>query len=248
MGSEPLHEPPPTVVVAASSRGPRNWTVVVIAMLVLAILKPWGGGDSGRDARSQAAPAAPPLIAGPSPTPDLSADGLAEPLCLGPGAWLVASVEQWRTHPVRVWKVIEPITNATGPANPLIPSVPVAAYSVPALGWCAPVWGPLRPVGPATVRAWRIANGPPLPIELRQVAPVSLTTPLGALYGPPGGCAPACPSPAPGASPGPASWLPGRYVFRYEDRGRPEVLWFAVELEQLPPLAEPSASPSAAPG
>ena len=241
MAPESRFEPPQTFVVATSP-APWKLSAVVLALVALAIVKPWGG-DTGTNRPPQPARTAGPPVAVPSPTPDLSAEGLAEPICLGTGAWLVASVEQWRTHPVRVWKVIEPIAEATGPTDPSIPSVPVVAYAVPALGWCAPAWGPRRPVGPVTVTAWRVVDGLSEPIELRQVAPVVLTTPLGALYGPLATC-PACPSPAPGASPVPETWLLGRYVFRYADEGRPEVLWFAADLEQLPPLVEPPAPTS----
>ena len=247
MTPEPRPEQTPTVVVAAHSRAPRNWTALVLVLLALAILKPWGSDDAGGPAPPWPDPAVSRSVPGPSPTPDLSAEGLAEPLCLGPASWLVASVEQWRTHPVRVWKVIEPLAGATGPADPAIPSVPVVAYGVPALGWCAPVWGPLRPVGPVEVTAWRIVDGLPASIDLRQIAPVRLTTKFGALYGPPVSCREVCLSPIPGSSPSIASWLPGRYVFRYRDLGEAGTLWFAVELEQLPPMLDTSPPPTALP-
>lgn len=242
MAPESRFEPPQTVVVAGSSHVPWKRSAAVLVLLALAILKPWGD-DTGVSHPPPPARTAGPPVAVPSPTPDLSAEGLAEPICLGTGAWLVASIEQWRTHPVRVWKVIEPIDDATGPTDPLIPSVPVVAYTVPALGWCAPAWGPGRPVGPVNVTAWRVVDGLAESIELRQVLPALLKTPLGALYGPRTQCGAGCPSPAPGASPIPETWLLGRYVFRYEDEGRPEVLWFAADLEQLPPLVEPPPAP-----
>ena len=250
MGPEPPPEPPPTVIIARSSRALRNATAVVISLLVLAVLKPWGASDTRPDSGALTTPAVSPAVATPPPTPDLSADGLAAPLCLAPGSWLVASLEQWRTRPVRVWKVIEPIRTATGPTDPAIPSVPVVAYAVHAVGWCAPVRGVLRPSGLADVTAWRIADRAAVPITLRQIAPERLVTPFGALYGPPEGCLPVCPSAGPSAGPGAApagSWQPGRYVFRYDDTGLSEVLWLAAEVELLPPPPIPSEAPSEAP-
>jgi hypothetical protein len=140
---------------------------LLAAFVVIAVVKPWGGGGPSRAALApdQVAPAE----VTPEPTEDRSATGLAMPVCLGTGAWRVATLETWRERDVRVWRAIEPITEATGPLDPAIPGVPVVADLLSGLGWCAPAFGDDEPVGPATVRAWIISGGVPGLVALRQV-------------------------------------------------------------------------------
>src|SRR5207248_3056047 len=123
---------------------------IVIVLLAAAILKPWTAGPAEPTGLGAVAPVSAPAIT-PIPTEDRSADGLAYPICLGTGGWRVASLETWRTQDVRVWRAIEPIGAATGPLDPAIPSVPIVAVQLRALGWCAPAYGSDRPIGPASV-------------------------------------------------------------------------------------------------
>ena len=251
-------EQPSTVVVAAATRRPRIWIAAVVLLVAVAILKPWGADKPDRaDGAPRGRPAITAGVAGPSPTADLSAKGLAEPICLGSGHWLVASVEWWRDRPapntgvpeplfglVRVWRTVEPAAIAAGPADPAIPSVRVSAFDVPSLGWCAPVVDASRLIQPATVSAWLIVSGLARPIQLDQVAPANGSTPFGALYGPPFRCDGPCPTLDDRFGPGSKSWAPGRYVFRY---GRPDgfgEFWFAVELELTWRVPEPTTPAS----
>ncbi|MEA2673848.1 MAG: hypothetical protein QOI92_1040, partial [Chloroflexota bacterium] len=175
---------------------------VVIALLAVLILKPWTGGTP-EPSRFVSVASAAPATATPIPTEDRTADGLAIPVCLGSGAWRVASLETWQTQDVRVWRAIEPIADTTGPLDPAIPSVPIVAIELTALGWCAPAYGTDKPVGPAIVTAWTIHDGEALPLQLRQVRPAHDVTPIAALYVPltlcpnPPGCAPPPPPPPP---------------------------------------------------
>src|SRR5258708_1263821 len=131
---------------------------VVLVLLLVAILKPWAGGTTQPTGRLIAGTAEPVAIT-PSPTEDLTAEGLASPICLGTGAWRIASLERWRTQDVRVWRAIDPIDTASGPLDPAIASVPIVAIELTALGWCAPAFGPDLPVGPASVTAWSVRDG-----------------------------------------------------------------------------------------
>jgi hypothetical protein len=215
---------------------------VVSALIVVAIVKPWGIGEPAAVApvRPLISPTTTPT---PVPTSDLSADGLAGPICLGTGAWRVASLETWRTQDVRVWRAIEPVLDASGPLDPTIPSVPIVAVTLPALGWCAPAYGDGRPVGPASVTAWLVRDGVAAELALRQVRPASGATPIAALYVPLTRCPEptTCASPLP--EPVPAPWSTGRVVFRYVDEGFARTHWFAADVEILgtPEGASPPA-------
>ena len=200
-----------------------------VALLIgLAFLKPWGAAGD--------APTPPPrrVIATPTPAPrptDDSAEGLAGPVCLEPGAWRIASVETWRDSQVRVWRAIEPVTEASGPLDPAIPTVPLFGLEVQALGWCAPAYGPERPVGPAQVDAWIVIDGVADEVELRQVLPARGTTALAGLYVPMARCALGATCAPTATRLVPQRWETGRVVFRYEDRGAAATLWFGADVE-----------------
>lgn len=220
------------VTVARANGQPERIAWLVAGLLVLAIFKPWAWGDPPARHPTGAAAAPIPTLAGPSPTADLSAEGLAAPFCLGGGSWRTASFETWRTQPVRVWHSLEPIRGPTQPGDPAIPTVPVVAYRVDALGWCAPVGEPDRPQGPLTVSVWRILDGSPASVLVRQVAPAGGAALLGAMY-------------RPQADPAGAGWTSGHYVFAIRDAGRARTSWFAIELVILPlPAGSPSPAPS----
>jgi hypothetical protein len=220
---------------------------LVAVLVALAILKPWGTGSPEATLRpiAVAAPTSVPIT--PAPTEDRSADGLAVPICLGTGGWRIASLERWRTQDVRVWRAIEPIASATGPLDPAIPSVPVGAIVFGGLGWCAPAFGPDRPVGPATVTAWSVRSGVAAGLQLRQVRPLDGSTPIAALYLPltrcpeSTNCLPLLPEPVP------RPWDSGRIVFRYRDEGTGRVLWLAADVTILAADAAASSVPSGRP-
>ena len=200
---------------------------LVAALVIVAVLKPWGGAGPAAETLRPDALALPDVT--PVPTEDRSATGLAVPDCLGTGAWRVATLETWRSRDVRVWRAIEPIQSATGPLDPRVPSVPVVADVLSGLGWCAPAFGDAEPVGPARVRAWQVVRGVAVPITLRQVRPLDGITPIAALYLPIAG-----------------RWTSGLVVFEYDDEGTGAIQWFGADL-QIAALASPGASPSALP-
>ena len=219
----PVHQP-------VADRGLSIAGALVAVVIGLAFLKPWGAaGDTPTPGPPRVIA---PAIPAPTPRPtDDSAEGLAGPVCLGAGAWRIASLETWHDRDVRVWRAIEPALEASGPADPAIPTVPLFGLEVRALGWCAPAYGPERPVGPAQVDGWFVVDGLAHELDLRQVLPARGTTALAGLYVPIAACALASP-----CSPKPARsvtqrWETGRVVFRYEDQGAATTVWFGADVE-----------------
>jgi hypothetical protein len=209
-------------------------------LLAVLILKPWTGGTA-EPTRFLALASLGPATATPIPTEDRTADGLAVPICLGTGAWRVASLETWQTQDVRVWRAIDPIADATGPLDPQIPSVPIVAIQLTALGWCAPAYGPDKPVGPATVTAWTLDDGAALPLQLRQVRPTDGVTPIAALYVPLTRCPTPATCPPQTSSPVPTPWTTAHVVFHYQDTASTQA-WFAADITILPPPPPPTQS------
>lgn len=226
---------------------PLATAVILVGLVGLAVLKPWGEPpEPPRGQRPALTAAVETIPASVAPTP-LSARDLAEPICLGAGAWRVASLERWRTQDVRVWRAIEPVPTARGPLDPAIPSAPIVAVELLALGWCAPAYGPASPVGPSLVSAWAVADGVATPLSLVVVQPPGMETPLAALYQLRAPCLPRVPCPPDFTRPSSEPWRAGRVVFRYEDVGAGRVGWFAAEVELLA-LDEGGLSGGAAPG
>ena len=240
VGDEQAGFPVAPVRPPVGGRGFPIAAIVVVILIGFAVAKPWAGpgGESARQplvARPQAV-ASPAGLATPGPTADTAAD-LAAPICLGAGAWRIASLETWRDNDVRVWRAIEPSAAASGPLDGAIPTVPAVGVEIRALGWCAPVYGPARPVGPATVEAWLVINGVARDLTLRRVLPEAGATYLGGLYVPVGPCPfdASCAPTATRAAPQP--WTSGRIVFRYEDLGAGTTAWFGADamLSELVP-------------
>ena len=201
---------------------------LVAAFVVLAVVKPWGG--AGPAAATLPRDVAVLVDVTPAPTEDRTATGLAVPVCLGAGAWRIATLETWRNRDVRVWRAIEPVTSATGALDPTIPLVPVVADVLSGLGWCAPAFGPDQPSGPARVQAWQVIGGVARQVFLRQVQPATGNTPIAALYLPVTG-----------------AWRSGVVVFQYRDDSTGLDHWFGAELQILAAPPSPSPPSSAAP-
>lgn len=206
---------------AAPSLAVGMW--IVAGLFIVAVVKPWGAGARGGVPATLRPDVAVASEVTPVPTEDRSATGLAVPVCLGAGAWRIATLETWRGRDVRVWRAIEPVVDAAGPLDPTIPAVPVVADVLSGLGWCAPAFGPDMPVGPARVRAWQAVDGIARPVPLRQVQPVDGVTPIAALYLPVTG-----------------AWSSGLVVFEYRDEGTGSARWFGAALQVTSPSPPPS--------
>ena len=204
---------------------------------------PNDGGAAATDVAAAAAshPPAPTSPANSRADPDVAA------ICLEPASWRTATIETWRDQTVRVWRAIDPVP-ASGPDDPAIPIVPAVGSRVAAIGFCAPVVGPERPTGPATIDAWRrqiiagdgaspapgavaTAGATPVPLELRAVVPTGSPSPFGALFAPSAG------------TNGVTGWTPGIVVFRYTPLTgvtASAATWFAIEVS----LTDASGKPA----
>ena len=177
-----------------------------------------------------------------------AAEAAVASICLEPGSWRTATIETWRDQTVRVWRAIDP-TPARGPDDPGIPIVPAVGSRIPAIGFCAPIVGPDRPAGAATIEAWRrdpaIDRARPaptaVPIELNAVVPAGSASPFGALF---------APSDPTNATRG---WPPGVVVFRYTEIAGSQArtpTWFGIEIvetdasgKEPPPGGRPTLRP-----
>ena len=204
--------------IGRTSRTPVVVAAVIGLFVGVALVKPWEVVTAPAEPQSASTS---PNAAAIEPRPRARASDSARcyrcrrpAMCLNAFSWRTATIEQWdHDQTVRVWRALDP-HGASGPTDPGIDAG--GGETVPAIGYCAPAFGPESPVGPAEVVAWRVAGGIATPVALRQVAPIGVVSALGALFGPPDRG---------------ASWPAGTYVFRHamvdvEDAD----LWFAVEV------------------
>lgn len=222
------------------SRAPR--VVVALAVVAVAVLvaKPWDLLPAAAAAAREAQVVVPPSGGAEgqghgsgrvtaSATKATATEKAVESICLDPGTWRTATIEQWHAdQTVRVWRALDP-RPATGPTDPSIEVVPAVGETVPAIGFCAPSTGPDRPAGPAEVDAWRLDGDVATPIELRLMAPLGAISALGALFAPPLDAGP--------------SWPSGVYVFRHTMLASNLARWFAVEVRTDGPVPRPSRQP-----
>jgi hypothetical protein len=229
-----------TTRLGGGGRGAGVVAALIAIFVAVALVKPWPGPGAPRP--TPRATVTPRVVA--------SADPLAELRlhCQEPPGWRIYSQELWSTLTVRSWRSLEPAYHASGPLDPAIPVVPLAAR-IDALGYCSP-WTPeQRPPDTASVEGWRIVIpgrqadggqfGPPV-ATTTTLEPLEPGWPsvLGALYRPPAGVH--------GAGGATAVWPDGRFVFAV--RGPGYERWWGVDVEAppLPPDRRPVASPGAA--
>jgi hypothetical protein len=197
------------------------WLGVTVIALAAAFVKPWAvEAPSARPGGGAATASGATVRSGRSPIPTVrpdSAGPLVALFCLDPPSWRIATIERWRDQSIRVWRAIDPIAHASGPDDPRIPVFPVVSEGVTELGWCAPVVGPDRPEGRATIRVWRRTPDGPVAVRTTSTRATGAGTSFGGLYLPPGDA-------------DLELWPDGGYVFRHhEPAGRER--WFAVEVE-----------------
>ena len=226
-----------------------QWLAVVLIAVALVVVKPWDDPASSGDGADDAADAGPSRAgAGVVTTalPDIVETATAAEVagfCLNPTVWLVATVELWRDHTIRVWRYVEPSMTATGPDDPAIPVMEVVSEGATELGWCAPIAGAGRPGDDSEITAWAGAPARPFALEERRIRPAGAGSPLGAMYAPTadaetgvgavGSDAPTEVAIPPSASPPdiePEVWADGRYVIRLGD-GAATTRWFAIDLQ-----------------
>jgi hypothetical protein len=101
-----------------------------IALLLLAFVKPWA---PFRGDEAPARPDAPIVVATAGPTPFVPP---MEVPCVG-GRWSVEADERWVGTVVRTW-VLTDAVEASGPTDPAIRFVTVAAQQIISIGYCPP--------------------------------------------------------------------------------------------------------------
>jgi len=223
--------------------------IVVVAILALAVLKPWGGEPS-RAVGPDEAPAGPGRVATASPgraaTPAATQPGFGAPggQCYAGAGWRVFAIETDTGRSQRAWLSIEPI-QATSPQDTAVPFVRIVTDRLLALGFCVGS-GPEGPGPLVGARAWALApEGRAAQVALAPLVEYMPRPPsLGAVYRPPAG--------SPGAAS--AAWTPGRYVFAVR-QGPPggREWWFGVDVEAPPETPSkvapaPGSSTAPAPG
>jgi hypothetical protein len=224
-----------------------RWVAVAVVLVVVAVVKPWGGEDGAARSAAGGAPSlravagAPAASSGASRAPARAVDEIDPDVtlaCLEPASWRVASIEAYDRQTIRIWRALDPGA-ATGPGDPAIPHVLIASEGVAELGWCAPAAGPDRPTGETTVQAWSLHEGTARALRLVRTGRTPRQSSFGAMYGPSSGVAGRQASPV-------AGWPAGHYVFRVTLEDGDE-RWFGVDLELRPavPTQRPGPSPTA---
>jgi hypothetical protein len=246
----PTDNRPPVQFRSRLPPGDRSPLIPILGLTLLVAIAVLGARSAAPEAADGGRPTTPRPVAAaaepgsPAPSSGSAADAAVASICLEPGSWRTATVETWRSQTVHVWRAIDPAP-ASGPNDPSIPIVPAVGTRVEAIGFCAPVVGEKRPVGPATVDAWRLdpagaTEGPapsPVPLELRRLVPVDTPSPLGGLFGPPG------------LAEALGGWSPGVIVFRYAPAaGGPAnpAIWFGIEVVRTDASGK-EASPAPSP-
>jgi hypothetical protein len=214
---------PVRVVGASSIHALQRLVLTVVAMIVVALVKPWGAGP--RMPLGEAIPGRSPTPTIPAaPRPPTELDVVAS-FCLEPSAWRVYTVERWSGQQVRTWTALTPIRTATSPTDPRIPVVPVVSQAVLAIGYCSPVVGPERPPAATSDRVYRLTSATidgkvvahAEPVSPLRIAPIERASYLGAAYAPLSG----------------PSWADAIYIVHIE--GGDYSRWFGIQVETLNP-------------
>jgi hypothetical protein len=248
-------EPPHSIVSRTDPR--RLYAVIAVLLVVIVVLaiRPWGGdggppreGNVAQPSAGRPASATPPpdASAGAEPTPGAVAAGLDE-TCGSPSGWRAATLQDWagRSTPIRSWIAIEPVT-ASGAADPAVPFAPVATGIVTAIGYCAPLGDAERPPAASVASLWAVRDGQAIPLSLLPLEPSSPDA-LGGLWRRPPEVTdePVAPGQSPTVAPADV-WPPGRYVVELAAPGGDYHRWLGIEIADLSLLRASAVPPSAA--
>lgn len=219
---------PVQLVPGGGSRRPVAVLLLILAVLALGLLKPWGAGPAsvgsasvGRLAPPSATSAEVPgrslplaVPAGASPDPNSTAGG---PCSYGL-AWRLFTAEASDVGPIHTWYGLVPV-QASGPTDPRIKVVLIHSTTIGQLGYCnLTIPGSTRVVG---TRAWRLVPGDVAQaLVLEPVSGSSSVDPAsGVIYAPPGVTGPS------------GVWAPAEYVFALRFATNPATeAWFAVDI------------------
>jgi hypothetical protein len=207
-----------------SGRTPERLVIVGLVLLVLLVIKPWGPTPEPATA--------PGPVASVAPTARPLSD--AEMSCTG-RMWLVEADTRWAGQIVRSWILTEAV-EATGPSDPSIRFVVVAAQQVLAIGYCPSYDDATRPHDRLTI--YRLDPEVSTVITTAVQVPRESDAAQNELFVPM-----ATPGPS-GQAPGVTTWAAGRYVMRIDgpDGSR---RWLGVEVRLISAgMPSPASSPA----
>lgn len=204
---------------------PERLVIGVVVLLVLLVLKPWGPTPEQATAPGPVA----------SVAPTAAALSFADLPCTG-RMWLIEADTRWAGQIVRSW-ILTDAVEATGPTDPNIRFVVVAAQQVLAIGYCPSYHDDQRPHDRLTI--YRLQPTVSTVITAPVQAPRETDAAADELFAPMG-----TPGPS-GQAPGIISWPPGRYVIRIDGVGGYR-RWLGLEI-RLISAGQPSPARSPAP-
>jgi hypothetical protein len=206
-------------------RTPERLIIAALILLVLLVVKPWGPTPE--------VATAPGPVASVAPTAEVL---LYNELPCSGLMWLVEADTRWAGDVVRSW-ILTDSSAATGPTDPGIKFVVVAAQQVLSIGYCPEYRDDSRPHD--TVTIYRLTPTVAEVPTQRVSVPKEADAAANELFAPR-----ATPGPS-GGKVGPSSWDSGRYVMRIQG---PEgyLRWLGVEI-RLIAAASPSPDSSIAP-
>jgi hypothetical protein len=212
----------PAFSSATGASGRRPWlgALAVVAVIAIAVAKPWGAEPARQETPSTAltsspAPRAPAPV--PAVPPPPTAAELAADSCSGTRFWMVFSLQRRGDQNFNVWTVADALPAAS--ADPTAMTFTrIAASELMGFGYCAPAEDVLRPMAADAVTIWRVADGRSIvPMPAITLEP-DLRPDFGALLAPTTAAIPTEGSPG---------WPAGRYLIRAGDA----VLGAEVELD-----------------
>lgn len=213
--------------VGGSSRPLGAAVAVMVLLLVLLVVKPWGGVASLPRASADPGQSADPqerATRAPAPTPDaIRQDILDRRQCQAHDAWQLITMERTGQTRTRSLISVDPV-RADDPTDPRIETHVFYAAQLRAIGYCVPSTQPHDIAAyRAAVLLWRVDSPDQASVIKDTVVVDSSLASVGEVY--------LAPRAGRGASSG---WTPGRYVFEIQGpklSGASD--WFAIQFQRV---------------
>jgi hypothetical protein len=222
--TEPVFHESRVSIGHGPGRTPERLMLIGLVLLVLLVIKPWGPTPEPATAPG------PVLHVDPTATPP----SFKDMPCAG-RMWLVEADARWAGQTVRYW-VLTDAVEATGPTDPNIRFVVVAAQQVLSIGYCPSYHDDTRPHDRLTI--YRLDPAVTTVITTPVQVPRDADAAQNELFAPM-----VTPGPS-GQAPGVAGWAAGRYVIRIDgpDGYR---RWLGVEVRLISAgMPSPATSPA----
>lgn len=204
-------------------RTPERLVIVGLVLLVVLVIKPWGGTPEPATA--------PGPVQEVAPTPEIL--GYSDLPCSGQ-MWLIEADTRWAGETVRSW-ILTDAVEATGPTDPAIRFALVAAQQVLSVGYCPSYHDDQRPHSKLAIFRLlpTVSLVPTQSVRLEREAEASANDLLAPV-----------PVPVPsGGAPGIPGWQSGRYVMRIEGPAGYE-RWLGFDIRLISAGTGSPASPT----